>query len=306
MVSSRWRGAVVLCPTLAEVREHHQELTEKFISEYGVDGFKLDGIYVAPRCYNPDHQHESSDESYRAYEDVFKVIHNTAMELKPDGDFVLGQCPCGAFASPYYLQWGNRPVVADPPLMTLTTRHRVKAYKALLGPTSSIDNDFHERYNDYFPVEVGGGGLVTTKFTKLSDYEYKQFQKWYGLYNKYRLSSGEYLNLYDIAYDVPETYAIKKDGSYYYTFLKPGFNAPEGVPWYEHEIDKREEMLKAFETELEELPLWEGAVELRGLEERKYTVFDLETDTKLGEVQGPVGELFIAFKDHLIVRVVPE
>lgn len=306
MVSSRWSDAVELCPTLPEVKEYHRELSRKFISEFDVDGFKLDGIYVAPRCYNPDHQHESPDESYAAYEDLFKVIYETTMELKPNGDFVLGQCPCGAFASPYSLQWGNRPVVADPPLMTQSTRRRVKAYKALLGPTSCVDNDFHERYNDYFPVEVGAGGLVTTKFTKLSDYEFRNFEKWYGLYNMYRLSSGEYLNLYDIAYDVPETYVIKKEGTYYYTFLKPAINGPEGVPWYEDEIDRREEMLKAFAKELEQLPTWEGAVELRGLEERKYTVYDLETDRKLGEVQGPAGELTIAFKDHLMIRVVPE
>ncbi len=306
MPSVHWKDSYMLCPTLPEVIEHHRALTRKFIVEYGFDGFKMDGFYVAPPCYYPAHHHNSSEESYSAYEDVFKAIYETAMELRPDGDFILGMCPCGSVCSPYYLQWGNRPVCADPPLMAITTRHRVKLYKALLGPTSCVDNDFHERYNDYFPVEFGCGGLMTTKYTRLSDYEFAEFKKWYGFYNTYRLSSGEYLNLYDVGYDVPETYAIKKDSVYYYTFLKPGINGPEGVPWFENEIKQRTQMLKTFEKTLEELPLWEGTVELRGLEDRKYSVYNLETDEKLGEARGPVGKVDIVFKDHLIVRVVPE
>lgn len=304
--SIHWEDSQMLCPALPKVIQYYKDLTRKFIEAYGFDGFKLDGIYVAPRCYNPAHNHGSPDESYSAYEDVFKAIYETAMELKPKGDFVLGMCPCGALCSPYYLQWGNRPVAADPPLMTISTRHRVKAYKALLGPTSCVDNDFHERYNDYFPVEFGCGGLMTTKYTRLSDYEFGEFKKWYGLYNKYRLSSGEYLNLYDVAYDVPETYVIKKDDSYFYTFLKPGINGPEGVPWFEDQIDKRTEMLKAFTEELEQLPVWQGIVELRGLKEHKYSVFNLETNEKLGQVNGPIGKLMVSFKDHLIGRAVPE
>ncbi|UCH09514.1 MAG: alpha-galactosidase [Fidelibacterota bacterium] len=304
-VPSHWRNALMLCPTVPEVLHFHEDLTEKFITEYGFDGFKLDGIYVAPRCYNPGHNHNSPDDSYAAYEDIFRVIYKRVKELKPKGDFILGQCPCGALASPYYLQWGNRPVTADPPHMTISTRYRVKTYKALLGPTACVDNDFHERYNDYFPVEVGCGGLVTTKYTVLSDYEYGQFKKWYGLYNQHRLSSGEYLQLYDVGHDTPETYAVRKGESYYYTFLKPGINGPEGVPWFEHEVEQRAEMLRRFEHKLGELPLWQGKVELRGLENRLYTAYNIESGETLGSVHGPTGDLEITFRDHLIIRLDP-
>jgi len=304
-ISIHWKNSSMLCPSLPAVIEHHQKLTEKFISNYGFDGFKMDGIYVAPPCYNPAHHHANPTESYADYENIFKVIYETAMKLKPKGDFVLGMCPCGAFCSPYYLQWGNRPVTADPPLRTLTTRYRVKAYKALLGPQSSVDNDFHERYNDYFPVEFGSGGLLTTKYTRLSAYEFEQFKKWYGLFNQFKINSGEYLNLYDIAYDLPETYAIKKDGSYFYTFLKPQINGPENVPWFEDQIETREQMLRDFDNELAKLPVWQGTVELRGLENMAYTVYDIESGVKLATVEGPVGQLPIEFKDHLIIRVVP-
>jgi alpha-galactosidase len=305
MTQIHWKDSHMLCPALPEVIQYHKDLARKFIVEYGFDGFKLDGIYVAPRCYNSVHNHQTPDESYTAYEDLFKAIYETVMEIRPDGDFILGMCPCGALCSPYYLQWGNRPVTADPPQITISTRHRVKVYKALLGPTSCVDNDFHERYNDYFPVEFGCGGLMTNKYTKLSDYEFAEFKKWYGFYNQYQISSGEYLNLYDVAYDVPETYVIKKENVYFYTFLKPGITGPEKVPWFENLIDQRTEMLKAFDKELDNLPVWEGKVELRGLENKKYMIYNLETDEKLDEVEGPSGSLNISFKDHLIIRAVP-
>ncbi len=305
--SIHWKDSHMLCPTLPEVIQHHKELTRKFIQDYGFDGFKLDGIYIAPRCYNPAHHHQSSEESYAAYEDVFKAIYETAMEVKPDGDFILGMCPCGALCSPYFLQWGNKPVVADPPQMCVTVRHRFKVYKALFGPTSCVDNDFHERYNEYFPSEFGIGGLMTTKYTTLSGYEYEQFKKWFGYYRKYQLSSGEYLNLYDAGYDVPETYVIKKDKDYFYTFLRPGISGPRNVPWDENHVEKREAMLKAFSEQLQKLPEWQGNVELRGLEKNTtYTVYNLESEEKLGQVKGPLGKLTITFKDHLILRVVSQ
>lgn len=299
-----WQNSHMLCPSLPEVIEHHRELTRKFIVDYGVDGFKMDGIYIAPPCYNPAHHHKVADESYSDYQEIFKAIYTTAMKLKPDGDFVLGMCPCGSLCSPYYLQWGNRPVVADPPRRAISTRYRIKAYKALLGPHSIVDNDFHERYNDYFPVEFGAGGLMTTKYTTLSDFEFDQFKKWYNLYNQFKISSGEYLNLYDIAYDVPETYVVKKNGSYFYTFLKPAINGPEGIPWDEDLMETRKQMLIDFEKELEKFPLWQGRVELRGLENKQYSVYDIESGKKLGVVEGPTGRLTISFKDHLIVRAV--
>jgi len=65
-------------------------------------------------------------------------------------------------------------------------------------------------------------------------------------------------------------------------------------------------MLKAFEEELKQLPDWQGIVELRGLKPQKYSVFNLETNEKLGQVKGTVGKLAVSFKDHLIIRVVPE
>ena len=61
------------------------------------------------------------------------------------------------------------------------------------------------------------------------------------------LSKGEYLNLYDYAFDKPEAHVIRKDGALYYAFYAPGWN---GAP-----------------------------IELRGLEPgRKYTVTEYTAD----------------------------
>jgi alpha-galactosidase len=65
-------------------------------------------------------------------------------------------------------------------------------------------------------------------------------------------------------------------------------------------------MLQDFKAKLNQLPIWKGEVELRGLENREYSVYDFETDEPLGTVQGPTGVLNIAFRDHLIIRATPE
>ena len=75
----------------------------------------------------------------------------------------------------------------------------------------------------------------------LSPERKEHYKKWFDLYNMYQLSKGEYLNLYDIAYDLPETHVVKKDGTLYYAFY-----APE----------------------------WNGNIEFRGLEDKEYSIID--------------------------------
>ena len=59
------------------------------------------------------------------------------------------------------------------------------------------------------------------------------------------LSRGQYLGqLYDIGFDAPETHAIRKDQTMYYAFFAKQ---------------------------------WKGTVELRGLEDRNYSVVDYVT-----------------------------
>jgi alpha-galactosidase len=41
------------------------------------------------------------------------------------------------------------------------------------------------------------------------------------------LSKGDYLNLYDIRFDVPETHVIAKDGAMYYAFYAQEWNGEQ-------------------------------------------------------------------------------
>jgi len=135
---------------------------------------------------------------------------------------------------------------------------------------------------------IGVGGIPGTMFVSrpednveflrvkypcyLSPERKKHFEKWLGVYHNNTLSNGEYLNLYDIAFDKPETHVVKKDNIMYYAFY-----APE----------------------------WDGEVEFRGLENRDYIIYDYANDKEIGRVTGP-GQLKVRFENHLLVKAIPE
>jgi alpha-galactosidase len=88
------------------------------------------------------------------------------------------------------------------------------------------------------------------------------------------LSKGTFRNLYNYGYDVPEGYAIEKDGMMYYAFF-----APTSAPW-------------------------KGEVELRGLAPGTYKVVDYAEGKDLGTVQATAdrpASMQIEFQDHLLL-----
>ncbi|MCD4710233.1 MAG: hypothetical protein K8R52_05255, partial [Bacteroidales bacterium] len=131
-----------------------------------------------------------------------------------------------------------------------------------------------------FATSMGPGGVIGTKFTwpggpenmQLSGEREKHWQKWFGLYNEKMLSKGTYLNLYDIIYDIPESHVIQKGEMFYYAFYRKK---------------------------------WDGEIELRGLDEKKYRVYDYVNEQELGTVTGPVGILPAAFTEHLLIECTP-
>ncbi|MFC2076424.1 alpha-galactosidase [candidate division KSB1 bacterium] len=305
-VASNWRGSYFLCPTEPQVRDYTRELVRKWVDEWGVDGFKMDGVYTCPLCSNRVQRHRPPESAPEAYEDIFRVIYEEVQELRPEGDFVLGFCPCGHFSNFWCLNWINRPVTADPPGRNRTMRYRIRAYKALLGPTAAVDNDFHETYNDYFPAEMAAGGFPSTKFTELSDFELAEFRKWYGIYAETRLSEGEYLGLYDIAYDEPETYVIKRDGAVYYALFTDLAIGPTGVPWDIKSVAEREKRLKEQAALLAGSPATEFDVELRGLEAgTTYRIVDYENDREIVTARAPIILEGVEIVDHLLLRAEP-
>jgi alpha-galactosidase len=289
------RGLAALCPAVPAVQEYYKKLTEKFIRDWGFDGSKLDNIYTIPACYNPKHHHKSPQDSNRAMARVYKDIFETTRALKPDS--VTQSCPCGTPPNFAWLPYMDQAVTADP-VGSIQVRRRIKMYKALLGPQAAVYGDHVEltsivfkRGNEIdkgmdFASTVGTGGVVGTKFVwpdpgphfkevYLTPQKEAIWKKWTSIYNEKMLSSGTFRNLYTYGYDVPEGYAISKDGKMYYAFFAPDPSSP-----------------------------WQGKIELRGLEKSgQYKVFDYENDKDLGTVTGQNPTLTTRFTTHLLLEV---
>jgi alpha-galactosidase len=298
------RNLATLCPAVPEVREYYKHLTEKFIKDWDFDGHKLDNIYSVPMCFNPKHHHKSPMDSVYAMGDVYKTIFDTTRALKPDS--VTQSCPCGTPPSIAWLRYLDQAVTADP-VGSVQVRQRVKMYKALLGPNSAVYGDHVELtritnpngnekdLGSDFASTVGTGGVVGTKFAwpdygpKLNDVyltpeKNAYWKKWIGVYNDKMLSRGTFRNLYVYGYDVPEGYAIEKDGAMYYAFFAP---EPATVPG-----------AKPARPEP-----WTGEIELRGLAPGNYRVTDYVNGKDLGTVTAPDAKLKTTFSDHLLLEV---
>jgi alpha-galactosidase len=290
------RGLAALCPAVPEVQAYHKQLTEKFIRDWGFDGSKLDNIYSVPMCYNPAHHHKSPQDSVNAMAEVYKTIFQTTRSIKPES--VTQSCPCGTPPSLAWLPYMDQAVTADP-VGAVQVRRRIKMYKALLGPESAVYGDHVElsamtrvgkdwsEHGSDFASTIGAGGVVGTKFVwpdpgpkfkpvLLTAEKEAQWKKWIGLYNEKMLSKGTFRNLYTYGYDVPEGYAIEKEGKMYYAFF-----APASAPW-------------------------KGEVELRGLMPGTYHVIEYAGGHDLGTVEASadkVPRLKVEFNDHLLLEV---
>ena len=291
------RDLAALCPAVPEVQSYFKQLTEKFIRDWGFDGSKLDNIYSVPACYNPAHHHKSPQDSVNAMGEVYKIIFETTRSIKPES--VTQACPCGTPPSLAWLPFIDQAVTADP-VGAVQVRRRIKMYKALLGPRSAVygdhvelsamtrvgANDWSEHGMD-FSSTIGTGGVPGTKFVwpdpgpkfkpvTLTGQKEEHWKKWIALYNQKMLSKGEFRDLYVYGYDVPEGYAIEKDGKTYYAF----FTDPA----------------KPFS----------GDVELRGLKPGTYNVTDYVDGKNLGNLLAEPGRtprLKAEFKEHLLLEV---
>jgi alpha-galactosidase len=234
--------------------------------------------------------------------EIYKTIFDTTRALKPDS--VTQSCPCGTPPSIAWLRYIDQAVTADP-VGSVQVRQRVKMYKALLGPNSAVYGDHVELTKisnpngnerdtgSDFASTIGTGGVVGTKFAwpdygpKLSDVylnpqKEEHWKKWIGLYNEKMLSRGTFRNLYVYGYDVPEGYAIEKDGAMYYAFFAPS---------------------PASSSKQAEEAAWSGEIELRGLAPGKYHVVDYVNGKDWGAVTSPDAKLQGAFRDHLLLEV---
>ena len=177
--------------------------------------------------------------------------------------------------------------VASDPEGSFQVRSKAKTLKGLMGDDVPFFGDHVELSdggND-FASTLGVGGVVGTQFVLASEVQKKSksvltperekdFEKWLRIYHEKMLSRGQYLGqLYDIGFDVPETHVIRKDQAMYYAFFAKQ---------------------------------WKGTVELRGLEDRNYTVVDYVTGKNLGTVAGHNAHLPVEFAGNLLVEVRPQ
>jgi alpha-galactosidase len=276
---------------LPDVQAYTRALVRRFIQDWGFDGHKLDNIYTVPACYNPLHHHRQPEESLLGFAEVYRSIFETTRQLKPGS--VTQICPCGTPITHTLIPYPDQTVTADP-TSSLQIRQRIKFYKALMGATAAVFAD-HVELSDGgsdFASEIGAGGVPATKFIwpeddalrpRLSEWwaltpqKRTHWKKWLEINARHRLSEGEYLNLYDLAFDMPEAHAIRKDEVLYYAFYTPA----------------------ADQT-------YRGEITLRGLDDRPYWLWDYVQARSLGTVHGPVACLQLEFQGSLLLQAVPE
>ena len=79
--------------------------------------------------------------------------------------------------------------------------------------------------------------------------------------------------MYDIGFDRPEAHAVKKGDSMYYAFFADEYD---------------------------------GAIELRGLENKSYKLRDYVNDKDYGSINGPTHQMNVQFTRSLLLEAVPE
>jgi alpha-galactosidase len=275
-----------LCPSVPEVQQFIRDTTRKFINKWGFDGLKLDLLYTCPPCYAQKHNHPYPGQSTEDFPSIFRIIYKEATKIKPNT--VIEICPCGTAPNYFYLQWQNQPVTADP-IDSFQVRKRIKLLKALTKSNGAVYADHVELTRIIFPKgetnpkkarylgrdfasQIGCGAVPGTKFTKLSSQDKQYWKKWLKIYDEERISQGEYLNLYDIAYDKPEAHVIRKRDELFYAFFAS---------------------------------FWNERIQLRGLDSRPYELYDLDTGQKIATVTGPVDDIEKDFREYLLLKAIP-
>jgi len=304
-----------LCPADPRVKEWIIDLTKRIFGEWDFDGLKIDGagINFAEPCYNRKHNHTDPWDSPRALPDLYRAIYTTAVSLKPSA--VIEVCPCGIVPDLYHIPYYNLPVTSDPapfyrPKGIWQARIRAKFLKALFGPRAPVHMDYVEwgslgplTHKD-FASQVGVGGVAATMYAEfgpgyqvrlpgqtqfsrptahtcalLPETEKVYYRQWLAVYKRLKLYDGEYLNLYDIAFDRPETHVVARGDTLNYAFYaghEPGRN------------------------------FYSGPIELRGLKPGiTYRLVDSVRRMVLGTGIGPVIDLEVQFADNLLIAACP-
>lgn len=278
-----------LCPAYPPVWDLARQQVITMLKTWGWEGLKIDGNHLnsVPPCYNPAHNHAYPEESVEMLPALHKMIYETALSVNPEA--VIEICPCGTNYSFYILPYMNQAVASDPDDSWMI-RHKGKTIKALSGSKVVFYGDHVELSDgkEDFASTVGIGGVIGSKFTwpvgvhvsresgdiSLTPEKEAKWAKWIRIYKDKMLPLGIYRgDLYDVGFDRPETHAIQKEGILYYAFYADDFK---------------------------------GQVQLRGLQDKTYQVYDYVNEIDLGTVTGPTGELDVEFHAYLLLEAIPQ
>jgi alpha-galactosidase len=240
------------------------------------------------------------------YVAIMKVIYETALECNPDA--VILNCPCGTPMTPQWMTWQNQAVTVDP-WTSWVNRGAFKEMKGLFGPRAPVVLDHIEISDEGEDFSIlGVGGVPATRFTPSGrdrtneiedrifdvrpfDEKLKLWKHWFGIYNEMRLSEGEYLNLYDLVFDIPETHVIKKEHTLYFSIypgVPDGIVDDGGVEYRQKKHSKK----------------WTGDFSFRGLDSGlNYQVRDWENDVILCELKGSHPTLKLDIDHHLLLEL---
>ena len=233
-----WWDSWYLSPVNEATWAYTQDLVDMFLNDWGFDGFKLDGqhLNLSAPDYNPASALARPEEACERHPEFFQHLYERAQADKPGA--VVQICPCGCAVNFFYTPWMNQAVASDP-TSSAQIRMKRKVYAALC-PNLAYYAD-HVELSDGgldFPSQIGVGGVIGSKFTwpkpnpeatqnggsLLTPEKENALRKWVAIYNSKMLSMGNYLNLYDYAFDKPEAHVIEKDGALYYAFYADSWN----------------------------------------------------------------------------------
>ena len=271
-----------LCPAYEPALAHIRAILTRAVASWGFDGIYTDfqGLSAVPACFNKAHNHRSPLDSFQSMPKLFETIQTTLRSLKKDGLHEV--CICSLPHSPYNMPFYDVANASDP-VNAWQVRSRVKLEKAIRGGTFAVGDCYQVPLREWegfsvpesFESAMGTGAQLTTFYSSLDDRERGLWKRWFGEYRELQLSRGEYLNLYDLAFDQPEVHVVRKGADMYYGVFAD---------------------------------IWprNRRIELRGLDKQtNYEVYDYANRRALGTVSGNQPFLRVAFKDSLLVRLRP-
>ena len=231
-------------------------------------------LIEVPACYNPLHKHKSPLSPYWNLSNEYKHIYEKVQSIKPG--YGIEMCECGRPHDPYKMPYYNITNASDATTKE-QVRQRLKVEKALNGSKVYFNPGYilPEQKADwgYDPCEidecVAMGGYFETYYTELTPEKKKEWIKWLKIYREEQIYKGEYLNLYDIEFDKPETHVTKRKGIYYYFIVGP----------------------------------FDGELKLRGLEARKYNISNLYSKEHIKKVDGPLATIKLKSNSNIYLKL---